>query len=221
METKGGCCIVRSPSYHMSKVDRIMLRFRPIAPKPLPSDAALPPPPKRRRATKRSSRRRKAVTLPLLPETPDPAPAPAPQPNNKDAPLWLSFGNRGVDPRWYQAPAGAAGSVVTVECVTDTWQEERRVKLGEDTCPGFISDGYGRVTWTNAAFKEAVGEGGVLLAMRMTVPDPYRGFTCRVRVQYACGKERTLPCDVWRMDTSGALAWRLDVNAALSLSLAL
>lgn len=36
MEGRGGCCIARyaSGGYDMSKVDRIMLRYRPIAPKP-------------------------------------------------------------------------------------------------------------------------------------------------------------------------------------------
>ncbi|TKY73619.1 hypothetical protein E2542_SST02373 [Spatholobus suberectus] len=263
VETKGGCCIARcaTRAHHMSKVDRIMLRFRPIAPKPLPaaalSDASSSESgadafsrcggAKRKHAKdngkrcSRGIRRRRnappppAVTLPLLPETPDPKKT-TPEAKSKTVPLWLSFENRGgavsekVDRGWYPP---AAGSVVTVECVMDTWQqeeeeglglgsgdEERKVKLGEDTCPGFISDGYGRVTWTNGAYREAVGEGGVWLAMKVTVPYPYRGFTCRVRVQYACGKERTVPCDVWRMD-SGGFAWRLDVKAALSLSLAL
>lgn len=47
----GGCCIVRyghnpnyynySPNYDLSKMDRIMLRFRPIAPKPIPGGGPL------------------------------------------------------------------------------------------------------------------------------------------------------------------------------------
>lgn len=247
----------------MSKMDKIMLRFRPIAPKPLPAAAAAlsdasssestgSAKRKDNTASKRCSRgirRRRnapppppppppAVTLPLLPETPDPKKTTS-ELKNKNVPVWLSFENsfknRGgtasekVDPCWYSP---AAGSVVTVECVMDRWQPqeeglglgrgdvERKVKLEEDTCPGFISDGYGRVTWTNGAYREIMGEGGVWLAMKVTVPCLYRGFTCRVRVQYACGKERTVPCDVWRMN-SGGFAWRLDVKAALSLSLAL
>lgn len=177
------------------------------------------------------------VTLPLLPETPDPKKTTAEEKNN-NLPVWLSFENRSenggggvLEKVWCSQ---AAGSVVTVECVTETWQEEveglglggnnkdeeRKVKLEEDTCPGFISDGYGRVTWTNGVFREILGEGGVWLVMKVNVPYWYGGFTCRVRVQYACGKERTVPCDVWRMD-SGGFAWRLDVKAALSLSLAL
>ncbi|XP_061359790.1 uncharacterized protein LOC133303838 [Gastrolobium bilobum] len=238
----------------MSKVDTIMLRFRPIAPKPvagaatsdgslLESGDAFSRSAKRKHArvnggNKRCNRRFRrrttapppVVTLPLLPETPDPKDPPEAKSRN-NVPVLLSFEN----PRWFggarDPPAVAlGGSVVTVECVTDTWQddgellgnrdEERKVKLGEDTCPGFISDGYGRVTWTNRAYREMVGEEGVWLAMKVTVPYPYRGFTCRVRVQYACGKERTVLSDVWRME-SGDFAWRLDVNAALNLSLTL
>ncbi|MED6126584.1 hypothetical protein PIB30_079859 [Stylosanthes scabra] len=186
------------------------------------------------------------VTLPLLPETPDPKKARNKNHNSngnnglsKNAPVWLSFENRGggSDPYWY---GGASSySCVTVECVTDTWREgegmqvlggtddERKVNLGVDTCPGFISDGYGRVTWTNGAYREMVGqksEGAVvLLAMKVGAVVPYPcSFTCRVRVvQFHAGKERTsltVPCDVWRMD-SGGFAWRLDVKAALSLRL--
>ncbi|KAG5049970.1 hypothetical protein AAZX31_04G176500 [Glycine max] len=247
----------------MSKMDKIMLRFRPIAPKPLPAAAAAlsdasssestgSAKRKDNTASKRCSRgirRRRnapppppspAVTLPLLPGSPGPKKITS-ELKNKNVPVWLSFENnfenRGgaasekLDPCWYSQATAAAGSVVTVECVMDTWQqqdeglglgsgdEERKVKLKEDTCPGFISDGYGRVTWTNEAYRETVGAGGVWLAMKVAVPYPYRGFTCRVRVRYACGIERTVPCDVWRMD-SGGFAWRLDVKAALSLSLA-
>ncbi|XP_027359212.1 uncharacterized protein LOC113867900 [Abrus precatorius] len=243
----------------MSKVDTIMLRFRPIAPKPLPagafSDASSSESgdafsrsggAKRKhvkdngtgkRCSRGIRRRRTApppvVTLPLLPETPDPK-APAEE-RSKNVPVWLSFENHADDPsevdrRWCLPAVASGGSVVMVESVTETWQEEgeglgnrdeeRKVRLGEDTCPSFISDGYGRVTWTNGAYKESVGEGGVWLTMKVSVPYQFRGFTCRVRVQYACVKERTVPCDVWRMD-NGGFAWRLDVKAALSLSLAL
>lgn len=266
MEGSGGCCIARcaTGTYEMSKVDRIMLRFRPIAPKPgTPSDGSSSESGagdafsrsggSRRKHAKdetgnkrcnRGNRQRRTAppppaTLPLLPETPDPKdPPPEAKSGNNNAPaVWLSFDNRGHAGAVKADPPAAAlgGSVVTVECVTDTWQEEegewgwlllggrdeeRRARLGEDTCPGFISDGYGRVTWTNGAYREMVGEGRVWLAMKGTVPFPYRGFTCRVKVQYACGKERTVPCDAWRMD-SGGFAWRLDVTAALTLSLAL
>ncbi|RYR29713.1 hypothetical protein Ahy_B01g054190 isoform A [Arachis hypogaea] len=189
------------------------------------------------------------ITLPLLPETPDPKESHNNNHSNtnsngnnglsKNVPVWLSFENSGggSDPYWY---GGASSySCVTVECVTDTWREgeglqvlggtdeERKVNLGDDTCPGFISDGYGRVTWTNGAYREMVGqknEGAVVvLAMKVGAVVPYPcSFTCRVRVvQFHAGKERsalTVPCDVWRMDFGG-FAWRLDVKAALSLRL--
>ncbi|KAJ6977676.1 uncharacterized protein [Populus alba] len=139
-------------------------------------------------------------------------------------------------------------SCVTVECVTDTWvdvdglgrtDDEKKINMEKDTCPGFISDGYGRVTWKNEAYRKMVGqgEGGdhqvfLWLAMKEKVPMKvtiagHKAFTCRVRVQYqkhdTCrvnAKEKisivTVPCDVWRMD-SGCFAWRLDVKTALCL----
>ncbi|KAK6920561.1 hypothetical protein RJ641_014239 [Dillenia turbinata] len=44
MDGRGGCCIARyrgggGGAYDMSKIDRIMLRFRPIAPKPTPANS--------------------------------------------------------------------------------------------------------------------------------------------------------------------------------------
>lgn len=137
-------------------------------------------------------------------------------------------------------PVRLLGSIVTVECVTDTWvegcglgctDEERMRNLERDTCPGFISDGLNRVGWTNGAYREMVdhdgGVGGVpvmvWLVMKERVPITYPAFTCKVRLQYMCGKEATsitVPCDVWKMD-GGDFAWRLDVKAALSLTLGL
>lgn len=272
MDGRGGCCIARyvPGATHVSTVDKIMLRFRPIAPKPIAgttvssdgsssesNDAAFLRTGKRKYVknnnnTKRRTRRKKntsppeqkqttpAVTLPLLPNSPaKDLPKPAPSNNNKklnkNEAVWLNFEKQSmtkgfVEP--YGAVMGGWCSCVTVECVTDTWvdsewlgstDEERRVKLSRDTCPGFISDGYGRVTWTNEAYGEMMmgeGKGAVLLVMKVGAVVPYTSFTCRVRVvQYACGRERstlTVPCDVWRMD-SGGFAWRLDVKAALSL----
>lgn len=271
----------------MSKVQRIMLRFRPIAPKPTAgssnsgsssseSSDAFPKGgrPKRKYVrdgsannSKRCNRKRKlspdqndpVVTLPLLPETPDPknpratdptVPAPKDLLSDGNVPMWLNFENIAPGkadppvPFWYpdQSPTRAAGSCVTVECVTETWvegdglgstDEERTEKLSRDTCPAFISDGYGRVTWTNGAYRSMVGQSGgskqgvwlairekVGMAVRRAVAG-YPSFTCRVRMEYTCGKKKsslTVPCDVWRMD-NGGFAWRLDVKAALSLSL--
>ncbi|KAE8733725.1 hypothetical protein F3Y22_tig00001104pilonHSYRG00024 [Hibiscus syriacus] len=279
MEGRGGCCIARYAAaghgvYDMSKVNRIMLRFRPIAPKPATGGSVSPqgsgevcskPGRGKRRPSKESNsmsnskrcnkKRRvlneeKRVTLPLLPETPDCKVSVLNQQKGgviqKTMPFWLSFstaddkkesflGGGGVRPAEQAVVVPQqrlkVGSCVTVECLTDTWvsgdvlgttEEEKKVNLGRDTCPGFISDGMGRVTWTNGAYKEMVGgETMVCLAMKERLPlmITYPAFTCKVRVQYTCGKERsslTLPCDVWRMD-GGGFAWRLDINAALCL----
>ena len=287
MDLRGGCCIARyvPGASHVSTVDKIMLRFRPIAPKPAAgatasdgsssetSDAFLRNGNTKRKyvrdsnyTSKRRICRRKnsnsspeqkqkqttpAVTLPLLPETPDrkdfPAkdltPSPVRNNNNnnssnkskklniinKNVPVWVSFANRSL------TMMGGWCSCVTVESLTDTWvegewlgstDEERRVNLSKDTCPGFISDGYGRVTGTNEAYEKMMegdeGQGPVLLVNKVNTVVPHASFTCLVRVvQYACGRERsslTVPCGVWRMD-SGGFAWRLDVETALSLRL--
>lgn len=323
MDGRGGCCIARYSGggvygYDMSKVDRIMLRFRPIAPKPVAggdvagagarvgkSERHVRGGRGKRRyardgttANKRcnnNNKRRKAspdrdhrddrkrsgtivsdhrddqtgvTLLPLLPETPEPKEERS-DPVLSPPPKELSFdkrsssfpAGRSPDPTAAMvAPAPlrlvrVVGSSVTVECVTDTWSdgnalgrtdEERRMNLERDTCPGFTSDGFGRVTWTNGAYRELVGQGGggeivnsgeriiinnnnnimVWLVMKERLPAAvtltYPAFTCRVRLQcYVDGKEvtkssLTVPCDVWRLD-AGGFAWRLDVNAALCL----
>ncbi|XP_065853462.1 uncharacterized protein [Euphorbia lathyris] len=276
MNSRGGCCIAKyggggGGAYDISTVNRIMMKFRPIAPKPANGTSSSPEisetSPKsgrgRRRLSttnnnnkrcnnrKRKEKKNAAVTLPLLPETPAKKESPAGQ--TKNMPTWLSFGSKGngQDEMMLGMPHVARvviGSCVTVECVTDTWVDvdglwcrdrEGRINLEKDKCPGFISDGYGRVTWTNEAYKKMVtdGEGGdgrgevvVWLVMKdkATVTAALarnQAFTCRVRVQnqrsYGNGKEKssiTLPCDVWRIDGGGGgFAWRLDVTAALSL----
>ncbi|KAL4634329.1 hypothetical protein ACB092_04G192000 [Castanea dentata] len=310
MDGRGGCCIARYGAngvYDMSKMDMIMLRFRPIAPKPpagTGSSAGSSPEKAdayvksggrgKRRYVKsnnsnnssnssgssssgnsgsnkrcNSNKKRKAspevVTLPLLPETPDRKVSPArlSTPAEKkevaaaaraNLPVLLSFDgkkkNNSSDHQvgfWSsdRTVVMGVGSCVIVECVTDTWtvdgqlgstDEERRMSLERDTCPGFVSDGLGKVTWTNGAYRKMMmmdhhhdhHEVAVWLVVKeeslreiMARTLSYTSFTCRVRlVQYdTCGKERssiTLPCDVWRMD-SGGFAWRLDVKAALSL----
>ncbi|XP_030531114.2 uncharacterized protein LOC115741390 [Rhodamnia argentea] len=308
MDRRGGCCIARyAPGgggggggpYDMSKVDRIMLRFRPIAPKPAcggsssggsspeSKDTRVRPGRGRRRqvrsggntTTKRSSRKRRAcskekvgyalppgekVTLPLLPEMPehkvggdlrnvkaglrqaadyyrcamDPVLSrDSDKGQTQNVPKWLRFDDNAPKPAPpLLQPLGRPSPCVTVECVTDTWvdgealgrtDEERWWNLERDTCPGFTSDGLGRVTWINGALRKMVGreedeEGDcrVWLAVREEARGMMWGaFTCRVRMEYTWGRERravTLPCDVWRMD-GGGFAWRLDVEAALRL----
>ncbi|XP_031252131.1 putative uncharacterized protein DDB_G0268234 [Pistacia vera] len=119
---------------------------------------------------------------------------------------------------------------------------ERMNNLESDTCPVFISDDLNRVQWVNGAYKRMVMENGnnknnnnnnnngykdgespeVMVGLIMKEKFPVcvcSSFTTRVRMQYTWQSERyskTVPCDVFRMDCGG-FAWRLDVDAALSL----
>lgn len=263
MESSGGCCIARyaGGSYDMSKLDRIMLKFRPIAPKPAAggsiseksNDVSVRSVRGKRKYVRNSNKQRcnkkpkeekKKVTLPLLPETPDRKAEPTAKKQPK-VPIWLNLckneASINLNRQMYGVPdQRSVGSCMTVECVTDSWvdagmslgrtDEERRRNLVKDTCPAMISDGLNRVTWTNEAYKRMVGQREgvdegmmVWLVMKDRVPVSYPAFTCRVRVQYTCGKEKsslTVPCDVWRMD-GGGFAWRLDIKAALSLRLSM
>ncbi|XWS30469.1 hypothetical protein CRYUN_Cryun24cG0120400 [Craigia yunnanensis] len=134
-------------------------------------------------------------------------------------------------------------SWMTVECVTDSCMEgielgstdvERMNNMEADTCPWFISDGLNRVQWVNGAYKRMlmVGEGNdngllspppeimVWLVIKQELPRFCTAFSCKVRLQYRWQKKkcsRMLPCDVRKMDGGGGFAWRLDVEAALSL----
>ncbi|KNA08323.1 hypothetical protein SOVF_163620 [Spinacia oleracea] len=303
----GGCCIAQYGHHHgptqnyynpydASKMDRIMLRFRPIAPKPVPggttttttstttttttttNDTSM----SSRRGKKRNSaatgtggkKKRKScspddtnnnnnkkcdasssngckvtVTLPLLPETPDLSPRKnnqvgLGQSKSSPEPMWLCFGS---SDQTNQTAPDVVNSTVIIEGVSDTWvdgnslgrtDEERKQMLEEDTCPGFISDAWNRVCWTNKAYGKMVtgdedtwGKERVVmvkLGMREKVELPpvnlFAAFTCRVKVVYYSkqgvinggGHSLTVPCDVWRMD-GGGFAWRLDVKAALCL----
>ncbi|CAN6718155.1 unnamed protein product [Malus baccata var. baccata] len=297
MDGRGGCCIARygyggGGEYGISKVDRIMLKFRPIAPKPVDGGGSTPdkgdlyvksgrgrgkrsrsvksgrkavvdPNDKNKNKRRRSSQaeeEKTVVTLPLLPETPEPKESSEERERNSylshsgySSTTWMSFDNNNssstTSPTSRISKVVAAKvvgkSCVTVDCVTDTWVEgeglgctdgERRMNLERDTCPGFISDGTGRVVWTNGAYRSMVGqrEGEMMVwlvmkekaARAVGVMSNYTAaFTCRVTVQYSgCGggtsagdwSSLTLPCDVWRM-LGGGFAWRLDVKAALCL----
>lgn len=305
MDGRGGCCIARyggyDARYGLSKADRIMLRFRPIAPKPASdggggspiagiygstttsggsSDVSVKSGRGKRKYQKESSggnsrrcNRKKrsitsdlgnvaattAVTLSLLLETPDKPVFPdlnafPVEKQKRNGPLWLSFsgGDGGMLTPYNTVEISrrtvVVSSCVTVERVTDAWidgyglgktDDEKRMNLVKDTCPGFISDGLGRVTWTNEAYKKMARE-DIYIPQEESAPEisydnfhvivrlvmkerpmlTYPAFTCRVKLQYTCqDRERgsvTLPCDVWRMD-GGGFAWRLDVKAALCL----
>lgn len=152
---------------------------------------------------------------------------------NQNPPTWLEIGPSATD------PTGPVESWVTVECVTDacmsgaelngsssgTFDVERIMEhLERDTCPGFISDGSNRVSWVNGAYRRMIGVTGpdgevaVRLVVKEKLPWQYAPFSCQARVQYnKC--QKMVPCDVWRMDFNGGLAWRLDIKAALSLGL--
>lgn len=109
---------------------------------------------------------------------------------------------------------------------------EIMMNLEKDKCPGFISDALNKVKWVNGAYRKMVtvreeseGEGErtrveVLLAMKEKLPWVFSSLTCKVRVEYTWKdkywKKMVMPCDVWRMECGG-YAWRLDVEAALSL----
>ncbi|KAF2302629.1 hypothetical protein GH714_000465 [Hevea brasiliensis] len=226
MDRRGGCCIARygGGAYDMSKVDRIMLRFRPIAPKPANAgSSSCWSCPEMSEVSYRSGRGKRrfnatngnnskrcnnggnirkrkglieekvdaAVTLPLLPETPDRKDTPGRESaldllslkQTRSVPTWLGFGSnekchdRMVISARFGMPGYQSvltpqvmrvliGSCVTVECITDTWvdldglgctDEERKMNLERDTCPGMISDGFGRVTWTNEAYRTMAG----------------------------------------------------------------
>ncbi|CAL4896393.1 unnamed protein product [Urochloa decumbens] len=136
-----------------------------------------------------------------------------------------------------------AASLVTVEEVTATWRDGEEAPSsaaagGADDAPAFVSDQWGRVTWTNAAFARAVSADGgdeeaaaraVALAGALPAWGTCAGFTCRVRVvgnsSGAAPRRRggggsssvVAPCDVWRLDAAGCYLWRLDLQAALTL----
>lgn len=274
----------------MSKVDRIMLRYRPIAPRPDSGGSSSPPldsvSPKSRRGkrkyskenssssgggggsvnsngnSRRYNRRRneeakngsEIVTLPLLPETPERRKEPprvlvpaAPELGASLSSLRFSFRDDG---RYETAKRGldltkglltgrtetvVSSSLLTVECLAEgeyelgRTDEEKKMNLERDTCPGFISDGLGRVIWTNGSYRDLViGKGkakccsqmSVWLVMNEKQLLTKRTFTCRMRLQYTHGGNEvssiTLPCDGSKMN-DGGFAWRLDVNAALFL----
>ncbi|GMI93983.1 DIG-like 4 [Hibiscus trionum] len=115
---------------------------------------------------------------------------------------------------------------------------ERLNNLGADTCPWFISDGLNKVRWVNEAYERMLTAGGgrkewlpppeikVWLVIKEDLPNFCTAFSCKVRLQFTWQNKRStimLPCDVWKMDGAaggggrGGFAWRLDVEAALSL----
>lgn len=225
-------CHLTTAATDKTIIPKLMLRFRPIAPKPptAASSTVTPPPekingrktrgrPKRKYAqTKNDSKIGDRIhptamtTLQLLPEVP--VRSKSELSDNSDPTV--------------------TESSVTIESVTDVTTAFGRLggtddgimkNLELDTCPGFVSDGRNMVRWTNPAFRKMtrVQEGRkVSLVVKCELPVEYLAFSCRVRVKCATWRKekgpscQVVPCDVWRMDFGG-LAWRLDLNAALTL----
>ncbi|CAI9277164.1 unnamed protein product [Lactuca saligna] len=129
-------------------------------------------------------------------------------------------------------------SWITMESVTGMCEDRRWLRCTDDeimkdleidSCPSFISNTYNEVQWVNLAYRRMVAsnpDGGappcqvlVRLCETAAVVKYWPAFSCRVRLVYKLSekkKQMTVPCDVWKMD-SGGYAWRLDVEAALSL----
>ncbi|GAA0185070.1 hypothetical protein LIER_32358 [Lithospermum erythrorhizon] len=165
-----------------------------------------------------------------------------------------SFGGGGVVDQVYQRVEKVVESWMMVEGVSvmsDVWfgevgglgctDMEKMKNLEMDSCPGLISDGFGRVQWVNLAYRklvdrprddvDPVAEVVAWLMVKEKLPLGCQAFACTVRVVYSwrnnngnnnCNKKKyvsqTMPCDVWRMDFGG-FAWRLDSKAALTLGL--
>ncbi|KAH0450446.1 hypothetical protein IEQ34_021138 [Dendrobium chrysotoxum] len=188
-----------------SQLGRIMLKFRPIAPKPpavgalitAVSDRAGTAPMMKRR---RGGRKPKKITTAVKKET----------------------GAVVTVERVMEVGRGAAAA---------SGKEIKR-RLEADASPCFVSDSADRVTWINAGFRRMVlceessplstsGLMRVELVTRGTVPGgACGGFTCVARVRR--GKVMmVVPCDVWRVveEKLGKWAWRLDVATALGLGL--
>ncbi|XP_034584694.1 uncharacterized protein [Setaria viridis] len=181
------------------------------------------------------------TTLPLMPVSPveekATAAAATVEPSAVAAP---GAGAHPAPPRALRPVPAAAATWVTVEEVTATWRDGEeapssaaRIGAGPDgdAAPAFVSDQWGRVTWSNAAFARAVSaddEAGasapaVALAGALPAWGTCAGFTCRVRVvrhaapRRAGGSSVVAPCDVWLLDAAGCYLWRLDLQAALTL----
>ncbi|KAH0922715.1 LOW QUALITY PROTEIN: hypothetical protein HID58_022733 [Brassica napus] len=162
------------------------------------------------------------VTLSLLPERPGQSAftdmklsVASAEKQKRQGPFWLSLSDGGgMITQTYQSVEVMGRTVVisscmTVERVTDAWNdgyglgrsdEERKMNLVRDTCPGFISDGSGAPENKSGESFHVI----VRLVMRERPMLTYTAFTCRMTLQFTCqDRERcsvTVPCDVWRMD---------------------
>lgn len=164
-----------------SIIDRMMLRFRPIAPKPVVNGSStgeetsesnkknnIIMKPKRKYVRVRRSykpRKRKITPSPAGDEESDIRRNCQQQQQHKSiVTLQLLPERSSVDGgdllEW---GSNVIESRVTVECVTDTCVVDGgegllglRNILEGDTCPGFVSDGFDSVRWVNEAYKKLV-----------------------------------------------------------------
>lgn len=163
-----------------SLIDRMMLRFRPIAPKPVVNGSStgeetsesskknnIIMKPKRKYVRVRRNykpRKRKITPSPAGDEESDIRRNCQQQQQKSFVTLQLLPERSSVDGgdllEW---GSNVIESRVTVECVTDTCVVDGgeglsglRNILEGDTCPGFISDGFDSVRWVNEAYKKLV-----------------------------------------------------------------
>uniref|UniRef100_A0A803QL80 DUF7950 domain-containing protein n=1 Tax=Cannabis sativa TaxID=3483 RepID=A0A803QL80_CANSA len=206
-------------AHDKSVMNRIMLRFRPIAPKPSGSGSD---------GTGLGSdhNNNKKIDLNRSDLISNNNSSSYFVENHEDLPMWKrSDQSYGESDRSRGTNGLVVHTWVTVECVTGTCMvddnrdfgssysgtdmESVKRNLEKDTCPGFISDGSNSVLWVNAAFK------------RMVVREEGEnnnndGLLPEIRVVLNKYSRVIVPCDLWRMD-GGGFAWRLDVEAALTL----
>ncbi|KAL8132511.1 uncharacterized protein LOC141712100 [Apium graveolens] len=236
----------RGGSEEKTIMNHIMLRFRPIAPKPVlnGSDSSYSDLEKKEVIGKKRTKRKyvrvnKNVKKNSVEKT---------QKKSDDETSWLDETHVRVTLELLPGSSVERGgnnlsdlrgveSWVSIECVTGGFGHGRRIgctdvekvrSLERDTCPGFVSDGDGGVRWVNLAYRRMVNGTGtgtgpegvvVWLMNKERIPVGMEAFSCRVRVECGGGRRgKVVPCDVWRMDGElGLYAWRLDLEAALSL----
>lgn len=127
--------------------------------------------------------------------------------------------------------------------------EEIEEQFEAENWPALISDSNNRVRWANSAYRQMVGQPEcswlespasnvhshspkvmringevVLMLQRFQIPHNAPAFSCRVKIQWTNGAEKssmTVPCDVVRSDYGDLkdcfYAWKFDVQAALCL----
>ncbi|KAA8548203.1 hypothetical protein F0562_004536 [Nyssa sinensis] len=214
MDTGNGCFSTRCAggAYDKTIINRMMLRFRPIAPKPVTGGSVSCDSPPENKNSYLTNTRAKRKLLPEKTDNGQGSMAGQSWRNiDRTLPIWLNMINnsRNSEVTVYSESDRMATmpvrrvveSWVTVECLTDTYIDggrmgstdfERIKSLEVDTCPGFISDGLNRVKWVNQAYKRMVGpqddgesqpEVVVRLVVKEELPILHAEFACRVRVQ--------------------------------------